>query len=91
MHYAGYGLYTYEGVKWVDNFEFTAALTIKGFQRGRSAAYFDLEDQLTGFQYTMFMKDMVDLITKGTITRGVANGRWTFQKRGSNFGVKLVL
>ena len=91
LHYA-IGDYAYgEKVKWVDNFEFTTTLTIKRVCKGRRALYFDLVDQSNGKRYSMFMKDMMDVIAKCTITEGVVDGTWTFRKQGCNFGVKVVL
>lgn len=75
---------------WRDNYIFTATMTVVSMSRGRSAAYFHLIDE-RGKQYTMFMTDMVDMVKRARmITQGVVTGRWTFQKRGNNYGVKLV-
>lgn len=91
LNYGGYGSYLDQNVTWVDNFEFEAALTIKDLYKGRSALNFSLVDELTGKRYTMFMKDMMDLIAKCTIIKGTVAGTWTFRKQGSNFGIKAVL
>jgi hypothetical protein len=69
---------------------FTDTMTILGYRRGRSAAGFLLEGH-DGVQYPIFMKDMVDVMQQRTITEGVIQKtQWTFCKRGSNYGVKLV-
>ena len=75
---------------WQDNRVFFATMTVMSMSRGRSAAYFHLRDG-AGKTYTMFMTDMVDMVKRARlIEKGTVNGRWTFQKRGKNFGVKLV-
>lgn len=73
----------------VQNYEFDDCLTLVDFARGRSAAYFHWEGS-DGRRYTMFMTDFVDLVKSSVIIKGSVKGRWTFCKRGANFGVKLV-
>jgi hypothetical protein len=68
---------------------FRARLTITGLRRGRSAAYFMWQSE-TGATFPMFMKDMVDLVTHGTVVKGVADDEWTVQKRGTNYGIRRV-
>lgn len=79
-HYSGSGFVEPE---WVDNFEFDDELEITGIKRGRSAAYFILKSITTGKEYTMFMKDLMEFL-QGTKLQS----RWTFQKRGSNYGIR---
>lgn len=71
--------------EWVENFEFEDELEITGIQRGRSAAYFTLRSVTTGKEYTMFMKDLMGFL-QGTKLKA----KWTFQKRGANFGIRKV-
>lgn len=75
---------------WKENFEFEDTLIITGMSRGRSAANFNLQSTIDSKNYNLFMTDIVDLIRKVTITNGKIKGRWTFVKRGSNYGVKLL-
>lgn len=72
---------------WKDNYEFEATLTFKEFRRGRSAfnAYFIDGD---GMQYSMFLTDFTDCIP--IMNRGRVAGRFTFCKRGANYGLRLV-
>lgn len=72
---------------WKENCEFDATLEMKGYSRGRSAAYFNLEDD-QGNQYTMFLKDLVDAFP--AFRNGKAKGTWCYCKRGQNYGVKYV-
>lgn len=73
-----------------DNYEFMATMKFEDIQRGRSAAYFHLTDA-QGKKYTMFMTDLLDLLKRARrIESGEVTGKWTFCKRGANFGVKLV-
>lgn len=76
--------------EWRDNYEFEATLTVESMERGRSAARFILRDE-HGRRFTMFMTDMLELIqTAELIAYGHIDGRWTFQKRGANYGIKLI-
>jgi hypothetical protein len=75
----------YDEPEWVDNFEFDDELEIVGIKRGRSAAYFLLKSVTTGKEYTMFMKDLMEFLNGQKL-----KARWTFQKRGANFGVRKI-
>ena len=68
---------------------FRARLALTGSRRGRSAAYFMWESD-TGATFPMFMTEMVDLVTNGTVVKGVADEEWTIRKRGQNYGIKRV-
>lgn len=68
---------------------FHARLTLTGMRRGRSAAYFMWESD-TGATFPMFMTEMVDLVTNGTVVKGVADEEWTIRKQGQNYGIKRV-
>lgn len=76
--------------EWRDNYVFHAILTVTGSERGRSAARVTLQDE-EGHEYIMFLTDTVHLLQNAkTIAYGMIEGDWTFQKRGSNYGVKLA-
>jgi hypothetical protein len=81
LHYPQYE------VEWRCNCVFGDMLEITGIQRGQSAAYFHLQSKSTGKKYTMFIRDMLDLIQKTIIDHGIVNARWTFCKRGLNYGI----
>lgn len=72
---------------WRDNFVFADLLTYKDYRRGRSAAYFQFTRQ-DGTTVCMFLTDMEKAIPY--MVRGVLQGRFTFIKRGQNYGVQLV-
>ena len=75
-------------VQWVDNIEFDDTLRYKGFSRGRSAAYFHFTRQSTGKEVTVFMKDFTDMIP--FMVRGTVTAKFTFCKRGQNYGCRMV-
>lgn len=70
------------------NFEFDATLEFEEISTGRSAVRFHFVDVNTGKKYVMFLTDAQDIIKK--LEKGKISGRWTFCKKGANFGVKLV-
>lgn len=74
---------------WRPNHEFNATLTFEGIHSGRSAKYLSLTDE-KGHKYTMFVADLLDLIKRGMVNHGRASERWTFIKRGQNYGVRMV-
>ena len=71
-----------------DNEEFEDALIYDGYSRGRSAAYFNFERKSTGTNVTVFLTDFEDMIP--IMVNGGITGRFTYTKRGQNYGVKLV-
>ena len=73
--------------EWHANTTFTAIMTYDGYSRGRSAAYAHLRDEY-GKRYTAFMCELDKLIP--VLDYGSTAGVWTFEKRGQNYGVKLV-
>ena len=75
--------------EWKDNYEFETEMRIESISRGRSSATFILYDTEQR-RYSMFMTDMLTLLKSGKVEKGTVSGRWTFQKRGQNFGVRLV-
>jgi len=75
---------------WKENFEFDATLTFDGFYRGRSAAGTTFINKQTGLSYSMFLKDFDEVIRKGIFNGGLIIGRFTFQKRGKNYGIRMI-
>lgn len=94
------GSYTQLKPVWRDNYVFKAVLYLDRQERGRSAAHFILKDR-HGTEYTMFMTDLVDVLNKACVMEGafceydgdtecIISVRWTFCKRGQNYGVCLA-
>lgn len=75
--------------EWHDNFEFEGTLTFTGFHRGRSAAYAEFMD-CKGATFTMFLKDLEEVIKCRGVACGKIQARWTFCKRGANYGLCLA-
>lgn len=78
----------YGGVVWKDNEVFEDSLVYEGYSRGRSAAYFDFTRKGTGTRVTVFLKDFEAMVPK--MVRGSISSRFTFTKRGQNYGCKLA-
>ena len=61
------------------------------FHRGRSAAnavYVKHDDP--SWEVTMFLSDFQEIVTRGLAPKHLS-GRFEFVKRGSNYGIKLLL
>ena len=71
---------------WRDNDTFTATMTIIGYSRGRSSTKIELEDS-TGIVYTMFLVDLLYMLTSTVIMSGKVAGTWAFVKRGTDYGL----
>lgn len=80
-----------------DNYEFDECLEIYGFVRGRSSAVMILRpandhgkdfDYASSAYYQVFLTDSKEVIQN--MMHGIIYGKWTFVKRGENFGIKLV-
>lgn len=70
-----------------DNYEFEECLEIHGFVRGCSSAVMILRpanDHGKDFNYVN-SKEIIQ-----NMMHGIIYGKWTFVKRGENFGIKLV-
>jgi len=74
-----------EDVTWIENKPFKAQLTLKGYEKGRSAVNFVLTDSL-GHTYYITLKEMFDLMP--TLDKGViGNEDWIYAKKGTNYSI----
>lgn len=80
-----------------ENYIFEASLLICGFGRGRSSVKLRLEDinepepnekYQRKFGWEVFLSDAIETISKAKDM--VVTGKWTFVKRGQNWGIKLI-
>ena len=78
----------YRTSMWKDNHEFQATMEFQRFNRGRSAAYAVMRDTSTKRTVTIFLSDFDHVVRH--MTRGTVTGRWTFTKKGQNYGCKLI-
>lgn len=85
----GYDVAHY-GATWQPNLEFVATLRYVTFERGRSAAHLYFEDVETDKQYVMFLIELDDILKHNAMHGNCVTGRWTFTKRGQNYGVKWL-
>jgi hypothetical protein len=85
------GRYYSPGVELRDNFEFEDVMRFDHYERGRSAAYMVFKSDKDGGMYHMFLKDFEDLLLYGGGLSGTAVwAKWTFVKRGQNYGIRKV-
>jgi hypothetical protein len=97
LEYADSYVERFYGIEWRDNCVFEATLVYTGYERGRSAArlLFDVcEAGVDGRRRVhMFMTDFDQAVRERGFTtldgRGMV-GRWTYCKRGRNFGCKMA-
>lgn len=77
-----------------DNYEFDECLEIYGFVRGCSSTVMllrpadDHGKDFNSIYYQVFLTDSKEIIQH--MIHGIIYGKWTFVKRGENFGIKLV-
>ncbi len=76
-----------EGPAWKDNFEFDDTLTLVDYGRGRSSVTFTLR-RTDGTTVSMFVSDFFAASFK--MHEGKITGRFTFTKKGQNYGCRLV-
>jgi hypothetical protein len=77
-----------DGGGWREVTPFLSVMRLVSMERGRSAAFFVVEDE-QGHDYTLFMSDMEKIL----LGPGFANGvtpvlEWTASKKGTNYGIK---
>ena len=85
------GEYVHETIpiSWRDNIEFYDILRYTGFERGRSSINFIFIDS-DGNKVPMFAKDFSDMVLQCSIVGGQVKGKWTYAKRGANYGIQYV-
>jgi hypothetical protein len=86
----GWPLRKREGPYWLEAKPFTCTLVLDDMRRGQSAAYFmwrELDSEVT---YSMFIRNMTDLVKAAVLDHGKVTGTWAVIKRGQNYGIKLV-
>lgn len=79
----------YSGGQMRKNYIFTDTLYYDTFTRGRSSVKFYFKDA-KGIRYEMFATDFSNLVKSENVSVGVL-GRWSFVKRGANFGIVKVV
>lgn len=72
-----------------ENFIFEDVLKFDGYSRGRSAAYLNFIKKSDGKKVSVFLTDFVEGIVPNMI-KGTVKGKFTFCKRGANFGCKRL-
>lgn len=75
--------------EWRDVRPWSTTLTLVGYARGRSAAYFLLKDK-QGHTYPMMLADFTDLVMTRTSAAGVFSGWWAVKKRWQNYGIQAI-
>jgi len=90
LHYAYPKTYAYMQDKyaWKPNFEFEDTLEYVGYARGRSAAYLKFRSKRNQKNYCMFMTDFDGCAH--SLIFGELEGRFTFIKRGQNYGLQFL-
>lgn len=78
---------SYEDVD-VPNFEFEDTLVLKDYAKGRSAVTISWVRESNGKEVTMFLSDFIPVAK--VMCGGKIKGRFTFVKKGSNFGCTLL-
>jgi hypothetical protein len=71
-----------------DNFEFSDCLRFVKFTFARAGTKFIFESVNTGKRYYVFQTEMEKMIP--LMVRGTLQGRFTFVKRSTAFGIKMV-
>lgn len=79
----------WNGVEWKDNYEFEDTLKLNGFGRGRSSVTFNMV-RSDGTTVSVFVSDFYDMAVAGAFKAGKIKGRFTFCKKGANYGCRLV-
>lgn len=92
VHYIYDSEHTYYdgGLNLVPNYEFDATLRYENYYRyrGISSVSFMFLDELNN-RYSVFLSDFTDMLPY--MTGGVVKGKFTFVKKGANYGIKLVV
>lgn len=71
-----------------DNWEWEDTLTYSGYSRGVSSCVIGFKSEALNQYVNMFMTDFNYVVNK--LEKGQLKGKFTFCKRGQNYGVKLL-
>ena len=75
--------------KWIDNHEFDDTLTLETWGRGRSSVTFTMR-RTNGKTVSVFVSDFTAMAQHADFKAGQITGRFTFTKKGQNYGCKLA-
>lgn len=75
---------------WKENYEFDDVLEFTHFTRGRSSVKAHFKSLSDGKLYEMFITDFEKMLLAGRLDRAQVCGRFTFCKRGANYGIKVL-
>lgn len=85
-------LVCYAGYSWVeklvDNYIFEDELEYVCYGRGRSSVTFEFISLKDGRKYEMFISDFDSIVNE--MKNGKIKGKFTFVKKGQNFGFKKI-
>lgn len=79
--------YAYGAKVMIDNHEFDDVLTYQTYSRGMSSVT-AIFARSNGGRLSMFMTDFNEVVPH--MVKGKIHGRFTFSKRGKNYGVRLL-
>jgi len=65
-------------------------IKITGMERHRSTSHFNVIDIKTKQTFTLFMVDLMAIISTGAIIKGEVSGDFEYCKRGTNYGIYLA-
>lgn len=77
------------GISWVPNTVFVETLSLEHIFHGQSAANFVWCDTKAR-RWPMFLTDVEELMTYGSIYFAQTSGRWQVRKRGQNYGLAMA-
>ncbi len=74
---------------WDYNHEFSDTLTLVTYGRGRSSVTFTMR-RASGKTVSVFVSDFCDMASSPAFGAGSITGRFTFTKKGANYGCRLI-
>lgn len=77
------------GIFWKPNSVFVETLSLEHIFHGQSAANFVWRDT-RDLRWPMFLADVEELMTYGSIYFAQTSGRWQVRKRGQNYGLAMA-
>ena len=75
-------------LQWKDNWEWEDTITYSGYGRGTSSCVICFKSEALNQHVNMFMTDF-NYVVK-SLEKGQLKGKFTFCKRGQNYGVKYL-
>lgn len=77
-------------IEWKDNYEFEDTMEIVGMNRKGHSITYIMVSKTDHKKYSIFIKEMLNILQNGSVNKGIVSGSWTFCKRGQEYSLRFL-